>query len=100
MLRAWGVARPCFDKPLLCAFSDMDPIQQRGGNKALEKRVPARRGQAHATITGGGHFLREDRGTRLADVVIAFLGRVRRTHRVARSVVRSPRRATRVKSAR
>jgi haloalkane dehalogenase len=74
MLRAWE-SLDRFDKPLLCAFSDMDPFN-KGGNKALEKRVPGAQGQAHTTITGGGHFLQEDRGTELADVVIAFLGRV------------------------
>lgn len=74
MLRAWELLDR-FDKPLLCAFSDMDPFN-KGGNKALEKRVPGAQGQAHTTITGGGHFLQEDRGTELADVVIAFLGRV------------------------
>ena len=74
MLRAWE-SLDRFDKPLLCAFSDMDPFN-KGGNKALEKRVPGAQGQAHTTITGGGHFLQEDRGAELADVVIALLGRV------------------------
>lgn len=74
MLRAWE-SLDRFDKPLLCAFSDMDPFN-KGGNKALEKRVPGAQGQAHTTITGGGHFLQEDRGAELADVVVAFLGRV------------------------
>lgn len=74
MLRAWE-SLDRFDKPLLCAFSDMDPFN-KGGNKALEKRVPGAQGQAHTTITGGGHFLQEDRGAELAEVVIAFLGRV------------------------
>lgn len=73
-LRAWE-SLDRFDKPLLCAFSDMDPFN-KGGNKALEKRVPGAQGQAHTTITGGGHFLQEDRGAELAQVVVAFLGRV------------------------
>ena len=74
MLRAWE-SLDRFDKPLLCAFSDMDPFN-KGGNKALEKRVPGAQGQAHTTITGGGHFLQEDRGAELAEVVVEFLGRV------------------------
>ena len=73
-LRAWE-SLDRFDRPLLCAFSDMDPFN-KGGNKALEKRVPGAQGQAHTTITGGGHFLQEDRGAELAQVVVAFLGRV------------------------
>lgn len=74
MLRAWE-ALDRFDKPLLCAFSDMDPFN-KGGNKALEKRVPGAQGQPHTTITGGGHFLQEDRGAELARVVLDFLDRV------------------------
>jgi len=73
-LRAWE-SLDRFDRPLLCAFSDMDPFN-KGGNKALEKRVPGAQGQAHTTITGGGHFLQEDRGAEVAQVVVAFLGRL------------------------
>jgi haloalkane dehalogenase len=64
-----------FARPFLCAFSDRDPFN-KGGNRALEKRIPGAQGQPHTTITGGGHFLQEDRGAELAGVVIDFLGRV------------------------
>ncbi|MBM4245197.1 MAG: alpha/beta fold hydrolase [Deltaproteobacteria bacterium] len=73
-LRAWETLDR-FDRPLRCAFSDMDPFD-KGGNRALEKRVPGAQGQTHTAITGGGHFLQEDRGAELAQVVVAFLGRV------------------------
>jgi len=73
-LRAWE-SLDRFDRPLLCAFSDMHPFN-KGGNKALEKRVPGAQGQAHTTISGGGHFLQEDRGAEVAQVVVAFLGRL------------------------
>jgi haloalkane dehalogenase len=73
-LRAWQ-SLDRFDRPLLCAFSDMDPFN-KGGNKALEKRVPGAQGQPHTTITGGGHFLQEDRGAELAQVVLDFLASV------------------------
>jgi haloalkane dehalogenase len=64
--RAWEVLRG-FDKPFLCAFSDRDPITA-GGDRAL-MRIPGAAGQPHTTITGGGHFLQEDRGAELARVV-------------------------------
>lgn len=70
-LRAW-TSLERFDRPVLCAFSDMDPFN-RGGNRAIEKRVPGAQGQPHVTIAGGGHFLQEDRGPELARVVIDFL---------------------------
>ena len=65
--RAWEVLRD-FDKPFLCAFSDGDPITA-GGERALIHRIAGATGQPHTTITGGGHFLQEDRGPELAQVV-------------------------------
>ena len=62
-----------FDKPLLTAFSDSDPITA-GGDLLLQARVPGAAGQPHTTITGGGHFVQEDRGPELAAVLVAWLG--------------------------
>ncbi len=62
-----------FDKPFLTAFSDSDPVT-RGGDRALQSRIPGAQGQPHTTIAGGGHFLQEDRGEDLARVVVDFMG--------------------------
>jgi haloalkane dehalogenase len=64
--RAWEVLRT-LDLPVLCAFSDLDPITA-GSDRAL-RRLPGAAGQPHTTISGGGHFLQEDRGPELARVV-------------------------------
>jgi haloalkane dehalogenase len=64
--RAWEVLR-AFDKPVLCAFSDQDPITA-GADRAL-RQIPGAAGQPHTTIVGAGHFLQEDRGVELARVV-------------------------------
>ena len=64
--RAWEVLRT-LDVPVLCAFSDLDPIT-RGSDRAL-RQLPGAAGQPHTTITGAGHFLQEDRGPELARVV-------------------------------
>ncbi|HET6811970.1 MAG TPA: haloalkane dehalogenase [Acidimicrobiales bacterium] len=69
--RAWEVLES-FDKPFLCAYSDADPIT-RGADRLFLERVPGAKGQHHRTITGGGHFLQEDRGAELAAVVIDFI---------------------------
>jgi len=61
-----------FDKPFLTAFSDGDPIM-RGGDAVFRRRVPGARGQPHTTVEGAGHFLQEDRGEALAEVVLAFI---------------------------
>ena len=35
--------------------------------------IPGTRGCPHTTIKGGGHFLQEDQGEKLARVVIDFM---------------------------
>jgi haloalkane dehalogenase len=69
--RAWETLR-AFDKPFLTAFSDQDPIT-RGGDAAFQRDVPGCAGQPHTTIEGGGHFLQEDRGEQLAQVVASWV---------------------------
>jgi haloalkane dehalogenase len=64
---AWAVLDR-FDRPVLCAFSDEDPIT-RGADRVLRDRIPGCAGQPHTTIRGAGHFLQEDRGPELAAVV-------------------------------
>jgi haloalkane dehalogenase len=68
---AWKVLE-AFDKPVLTAFSDSDPIT-KGGHKVFQSRVPGAQGQPHTTIEGGGHFLQEDKGPELANVVLDFI---------------------------
>jgi haloalkane dehalogenase len=73
--KAWEVLRR-WEKPLLTAFSDSDPVT-RGGDRALQKLIPGAAGQPHTTITGAGHFLQEDKGPELAAVVVDFISRGR-----------------------
>jgi haloalkane dehalogenase len=68
---AWESLRR-FERPLLCAFSDSDPIT-RGADRVLRELIPGAAGQRHTTIIGGGHFLQEDRGPELAEVIVAFV---------------------------
>jgi haloalkane dehalogenase len=68
---AWKVLEQ-FDKPFLCAFSDSDPITG-GGDAEFLRRVPGTRGCDHVTIEGGGHFLQEDRGPELGQVIAGFI---------------------------
>jgi haloalkane dehalogenase len=68
---AWNVLRS-WQKPFLTAFSDQDAIT-RGGDGAFQRDVPGCAGQPHTTIEGGGHFLQEDRGEQLAQVVRDWL---------------------------
>ena len=69
--QAWEVLRK-WEKPFLTAFSDGDPIT-RGADKILQKRIPGAKGQPHTTIKDAGHFLQEDKGEELAQVVVDFI---------------------------
>jgi haloalkane dehalogenase len=68
---AWTILES-FDKPFLTAFSDGDPITA-GSDRHLQARIPGAAGRNHVTIAGGGHFLQEDKGPELAQVVIDFV---------------------------
>ena len=52
--------------------ADGDPITA-GGQHVFEREVPGAAGQRHVTITGGGHFLQEDRGPEFAAVIVDFI---------------------------
>lgn len=69
--RAWERLR-AWNRPLLTAFGDSDPIF-RGADRVLQRQVPGAAGQPHTTIRGAGHFIQEDRGEELARVVNDFV---------------------------
>ena len=68
---AWKVLSQ-WQKPFLTAFSDSDPIT-KGGDALMQKLIPGTQGQKHTTIVSGGHFLQEDKGEVLAEVVVQFI---------------------------
>jgi len=59
-------------KAFLTAFSDADPIT-RGGDKLLQQRIPGTHNQPHVTIEGAGHFLQEDKGPQLAQIIVDWM---------------------------
>ena len=71
--RAWDSLAK-WEKPFLTAFSDKDGIMV-GSDIPMQETIPGAKGQSHTTIEGGGHFLQEDCGERLAEVVIDFIAR-------------------------
>ncbi len=70
--RAAWAALGEYDRPFLCAFSDSDPITG-AAEPVLRGHVRGAAGLDHVTIVGGGHFLQEDQGPRLAEVVVDFI---------------------------
>jgi len=71
--KAWDVLRE-WKKPFLTCFSDSDPVT-KGGERALQSLIPGATGQPHVMITGGGHFLQEDKGEELARILVDFIAR-------------------------
>jgi haloalkane dehalogenase len=62
-----------YERPFLTAFSDGDP-GTGGWAEVLQSEVPGARGRRHVTIPGAGHFVQEDRGAELTDVVVQLVG--------------------------
>ena len=67
---AWEVFHS-WDKPFLTAFSDGDPVTA-GGERVFQREVPGAAGQPHVTIESAGHFLQEDKGPQIAQVIVDF----------------------------
>jgi haloalkane dehalogenase len=65
---AWKVYES-WNKPFLVAFTDSDPIT-RGGEKAFLERVP---NAQNVTVNGAGHFVQEDAGVALAQLMLDFM---------------------------
>ena len=68
---AWKVFAE-WQKPFLTTFSNRDPIT-RGGEKPWQEMVPGARDREHVRIKNAGHFLQEDKGPELADILIALV---------------------------
>ena len=63
-----------FDRPFVTAFSDSDPTTAPWA-EVFRRRVPGASGQVHPVIEGAGHFLQEDAGAALAEVLVGLLRR-------------------------
>ena len=68
---AWEIYKR-WTKPVLTTFSNRDPIT-RGGEKPWQDLVPGAQGQEHVIIRNAGHFLQEDEGPQIAEVLVRFI---------------------------
>ena len=60
-----------WDKPALVAFSDSDPIFPQDAGRRLAERIPG--AVPFEPVAGAGHFLQEDKGEQVGQIVAAFL---------------------------
>ncbi|MFQ5834121.1 MAG: haloalkane dehalogenase [Candidatus Thorarchaeota archaeon] len=70
--KVWDEVLTKWEKPFLTAFSDRDPITA-GGERPFQKRIPGAQNREHVTIKNAGHFLQEDKGEELAQVLLDFI---------------------------
>ncbi|WP_298899643.1 haloalkane dehalogenase [uncultured Psychroserpens sp.] len=68
-LKAWEKLKS-WNKPFLTIFGDEDNIML-GAEKAFQKVVPGAKGQNHK-ILNAGHFIQEEKGEQLAELIIEF----------------------------
>ena len=69
--RAWEILKT-WEKPVLTAFSDLDQIT-RIYEVPIQTLIPGAEGQPHTVIRNANHFLQEDAGEELAELVIQFI---------------------------
>lgn len=72
---AWERLR-AYTRPFLTVFGDSDPIT-RGADRHLQAAIPGAAGQPHTTLARAGHFIQEDAGEEVAEIVAAFVARTR-----------------------
>ncbi|MHA1346302.1 MAG: haloalkane dehalogenase [Candidatus Heimdallarchaeaceae archaeon] len=70
--KVWDEIFSNWKKPFLLTFSDSDPITE-GGDKIFLEKIPGTKRQKHVTIENAGHFLQEDKGEELAEIIIQFI---------------------------
>ncbi len=70
--RAAWIELSKWTKPFITLFSDSDPITA-GGDRVMQKLIPGTKGQNHTTIANAGHFLQEDQGEKLAELLVNFI---------------------------
>jgi haloalkane dehalogenase len=61
-----------WQRPFLTAYSDGDPATQ-GWDTVFQERIPGARGQNHTTLEGAGHFVQEQKGAELGQIVTEFI---------------------------
>ncbi|MFC7671702.1 haloalkane dehalogenase [Mycolicibacterium sp. GCM10028919] len=70
--RATMTALEQWHRPFLTAYSDGDPATA-GWDHVFRSRVPGAKGMPHRVISGAGHFVQEQRGEELGEIVVELV---------------------------
>jgi haloalkane dehalogenase len=69
--KVWDNVLTKWKRPFLTAFSDKDPVT-RGGETYFQRMIPGAQNREHVTIKNAGHFLQEDKGEELVEIILDF----------------------------
>lgn len=70
--KIWQEKWLTWEKPFLTLFSDKDPMFS-GRENFYQKNIPGAKGQPHQIIKDGGHFLQEDKGEEIANILVNWI---------------------------
>jgi haloalkane dehalogenase len=70
--RATMAALEQWQRPFLTAYSDGDPAT-RGWERVFQERIPGARAQNHTTVSGASHFIQEQKGRELGEIIVEFI---------------------------
>jgi len=70
--KIWAAHWLTWEKPFLTLFSDKDPMFS-GQETFYQKNIPGAKEQPHQVIKDGGHFLQEDKGEEIANILVNWM---------------------------
>ena len=73
-MKAWKEVFNHWEKPFLTAYAE-DEVITRDSEKDFQKRIPGAKNQPHVTIKDASHFIQDDKGEELAELIIGFIAR-------------------------
>ena len=72
--KAWKEVFHVWEKPFLTAFAEHELVT-RDMEKILQTKIPGAKNQPHVTIKDASHFIQDDKGEELAQLIIDFIAR-------------------------
>ena len=72
--KAWKEVFHVWEKPFLTAYAEHELVT-RDGEKIFQTKIPGAKNQPHVTIKDASHFIQDDKGEELAQLIIDFIAR-------------------------
>ncbi|MHA1467382.1 MAG: haloalkane dehalogenase, partial [Promethearchaeota archaeon] len=72
--KAWKEVFHVWEKPFLTAYAEHELVT-RDMEKIFQTKIPGAKNQPHVTIKDASHFIQDDKGEELAQLIIDFIAR-------------------------